>query len=126
MIRIEDIKTTMVVDRNSAQLLVDALLSYANSLTKDRDGCKCSYCEKPEQRAKKILDIYFEAYPLSRVARNAIGIPTLKDIEDKLAHQPPESQLKEGDTKNIVNINGVQIETDDSIPSGMVYIKGKE
>ena len=28
--------------------------------------------------------------------------------------------------KAIGNINGVQIETDDSVPSGMIYIKGKE
>jgi len=115
-IRIANIESTIVLNQDSAQLLVDALLIYASSLEQHRDGCKCSYCEKPEQRAKKILDIYFEAYPLSKVARHAIGIPPLKEIENRL----------QASLKTVGNINGVNIETDDSVPSGMVYIKGKE
>jgi hypothetical protein len=99
-IRIKEIKTTLEIDQESAQLLVDALLSYANSLTKDRDGCKCSFCENPQTRAKKILDVYFEAYPLSKVARHAIGIPTLKDIEDRLATHKPNQTKDQLNTKS--------------------------
>jgi len=87
---IKEIKTTIEIDRDSAQLLVDALLTYAFSLTEDKDDCKCKFCDDPKTRAKKILDIYFEIYPLSKVARNAIGIPTLKDIEERIAAQAKE------------------------------------
>lgn len=83
-IMIKEIRTTLEIDQAAAQLLVDALLSYANTLTKDKTDCRCSFCENQDTRARKILDLYFEAYPLSKVARNAISIPTLKDIEDRL------------------------------------------
>lgn len=95
-ITIKEIKTTLEIDQEAAQLLVDALLSYASSLTTDRDGCMCSFCEDPRTRAKKILDIYFEAYPLSKVARSAIGIPTLKEIEDRLTTNSKEASTKGG------------------------------
>lgn len=85
-IMVRDIKTTLEIDQAAAQLLVDALLSYANTLTKDRADCKCDFCENPDTRARKILDIYFEAYPLSKVATNAISIPTIKDIEDRISN----------------------------------------
>ena len=93
---IKEIETTIKIDRQSAQMLVDALLSYANSLTKEKDGCKCSFCENPKTRASKILDIYFEAYPLSKVAKQVISIPSLKDIENKLSNKP---------TKDKINVN---------------------
>lgn len=84
-IYIKDIKTTIVIDQDSAQLLVDSLLSYANSLMEEKDNCKCSFCENKDTRARKILDIYFQAFPLSKVARSVINIPSLKDIEDRLS-----------------------------------------
>lgn len=83
---VKNIKTTLEIDQDAAQLLVDALLSYANTLTNDRADCKCYFCENQDTRARKILDIYFEAYPLSKVATNAISIPTIKDIEDRISN----------------------------------------
>lgn len=94
-IRVVNIRTTIEINQNSAQLLVDALLSYANSLTKDNDGCQCGYCENPNNRARKILDIYFEAYPLSKVAKHVIVIPSLKDIESRLEQSTKPSTEKE-------------------------------
>lgn len=82
-IQVQDVKATLVIDKKGARLLTDALISYANSLTKDRDGCECNYCTS-RSRARDILDIHFEAYALSKLSDFAIGIPTLKDIEKKI------------------------------------------
>jgi len=92
---IKQIKSTIELDQDGAQLIVDALLSYANSLVKEKPDCQCNFCIDPKQRARKILDIYFDTYPLSKVAKNAIGIPSLRDIEEAIeSHKQRESQAK--------------------------------
>lgn len=82
-IHIQDVKATIVVDKKGARLLTDSLISYAQSLTEDRDGCECNYCLS-KSRARDILDIYFEAYSISKLSDFAIGIPKLKDIEAQI------------------------------------------
>ncbi len=74
---------------------------------------------------------------LSAVRERVVGEDEVsKARPDKLRQSPPwqRNQLRndqrialtaiEGEL--LGNINGINIETDDSVPSGMVYIKGKE
>ena len=89
-IYIKEIETTIKIDRNAAQLLTKALVAYADKLTEDEPSCECEFCTDPTQRAKKIRGLYFEAYPLSKVAKHAIGIPSLQEIEDRIARNNKE------------------------------------
>ncbi len=74
---------------------------------------------------------------LAEVRERVVGEDEVsKARPDKLRQSPPwqRNQLRndqrialtaiEGEL--LGNINGINIETDDSVPSGMVYIKGKE
>jgi len=54
------------------------------------------------------------------------SLKKLHKIQDDLVAEIMLYAINYHQQKTIGNINGVQIEVDDTVPSGMIYVKGKE